>query len=97
MGLAGAIMAHLQFVPWDVRFDEKIQCFNCMGTSWLFRPCGPEEPAPYYRIDVKEVPSEQEPGMVELEVTVVEEVGLVEDHNIIQPLTKNSKVVGGKQ
>ena len=94
--MATAVFKALGFVPWDVSFRADLDQFAMMGTSPLFRLVMPEEPAPYYTVNVKEVPVEHN-GMkgLELIVTVLEQAGQYDD--IDQPLTLQSKVVGGEQ
>jgi hypothetical protein len=95
--MATAIFKSLGFVPWDVSFDDKLDQFSMMGTSPMFRLVNPEEPAPYYTVNVREQGVADQDGVkgIELIITVLEQVAQFDD--IDQPLTKNSKVVGGEQ
>ena len=86
----------LGFVPWDVTYNPETDQFAMMGTSPLFRLVAPEEPAPYYTINVgeKQVDVDGVKGL-ELVVTVLEQLGQYDD--ITGPLSLQSKVVGGEQ
>lgn len=90
--LATAMFKALGFVPWDVRFNQATDLFSMLGTSPLFRLIEEGAAAPYYTVQGRENPVE---GGVELVVTVLEQERSVLD--IVEPLTKDSKVVGGEQ
>lgn len=94
--MATAVFKALGFVPWDVSFRADMDQFSMMGTSPLFRLVNPEEPAPYYTVNVTEKPVEHEGAKgLELIVTVLEQQSMYDD--IDQPLTLQSKVIGGEQ